>query len=443
MSRLRFTRRELLAGMAAMGVSVGLRHCLWARALHPTIATSKRKHLVVLWMSGGPSQLDTFDLKVGHTNGGEFQETATNVPGIRFSEHLPKLAKLADQLAIVRSLSTKEGDHSRGTFLIRTGQRPGAPLRYPPIPAALAKELSTGDMMTPDYVSILESSFINPLAYGAGFLGPQHQPLSVGLGEAQNESRFAQLRVDNLKPGDDISLDRLHRRRQLWEAVQGAYQAQARGAAPSAHDTMHRRGMALSDSELSEAFDLSAETIKVRDSYGAGSFGQGCLMARRLVERGVPVVEVCLGANQLSWDTHADNFSQIKQLSGELDAGWSQLMIDLRERNLLEDTTILWIGEFGRTPQINPMGGRDHFPGAFSCVLAGGNIQGGQVYGTTSPDGMEVVDKPVRIEDLLATTTASLGIDPETENYTEGRPVKIIEGTPIPELLLPNQSTTG
>ncbi len=399
-----------------------------------------QQHLIILWMAGGPSQMDTFDLKVGHANGGEFKETATNVPGVRFSEHFSRLSQMADKMAVIRSLQTKEGDHGRGTFLVRTGQRPGAPIKYPAVPASLAKQLSPNDPMVPDYVSILPPTFINPMAFGSGFLGPRHQPLTVGAQSSVPNGaamgRTPELKVDNLLPSSPIESERVDRRRKLWEMLQESYAAADRPGAPKAHDTVTRRAMKLSDSELNVAFDLSKESDETKELYGTGTFGQGCLMARRLVERGVPVVEVTLGNGGLGWDTHADNFNAVKRLSQELDAGWSQLMIDLEERDMLQDTTILWIGEFGRTPQINPQAGRDHFPDAWSCVLAGGRIAGGQVYGKTSADGTTVEEKPVTVQQVLATAAASVGVDPAIENMSElGRPLKIIEGEPINELL--------
>ena len=184
-------------------------------------------------------------------------------------------------------------------------------------------------------------------------------------------------------------------------------------------------------SEAAAAFDLSQEPAKVRESYGKGVFGQGCLLARRLVEHGVPFVEVSLSsssAGSFGWDTHANNFEAVKALSAELDAGWASLMTDLAERGLLESTTIVWMGEFGRTPQINGQAGRDHFPRAWSCVLGGGGIAGGQAYGRTSADGMDIEEDPVEVTDVLATLCSALGVPPETENMSNtGRPIKIVE----------------
>jgi hypothetical protein len=204
-----------------------------------------------------------------------------------------------------------------------------------------------------------------------------------------------------------------------------------------AHDTVYRRAMGMMDNKAGEAFDLSREDEVVRQAYGPGVFGQGCLLARRLIERGVPFVEVTLsGDNGLGWDTHQDNFTQVRRLSEQLDAGWGTLMTELSERGLLAETTILWMGEFGRTPAINRNAGRDHFPAAWTCVFAGGGIAGGQVYGKTTADGMEVAEGKVGVGDVLSTLCTALGVDPKNENVTkQGRPVKIAEGIPIDDIL--------
>jgi len=177
----------------------------------------------------------------------------------------------------------------------------------------------------------------------------------------------------------------------------------------------------------------------VREAYGKGMFGQGCLLARRLVERGVPFVEVSLNSSStgsFGWDTHSNNFETVKNLSSELDAGWATLMTELKQRGLLESTTIIWMGEFGRTPKINGGGGRDHFPQAWSCVLAGGGIAGGQVYGSTSADGMRVEEDKTSVGEVLATLCAALGVPPDTQNMSNtGRPIAIVDDSPIDRLL--------
>lgn len=442
------SRRNCLKTMVALGAQAGA-VTAWPYQLAAQIAASgSQRRLIVLWMPGGPSQMDTFDLKPGHANGGPFKELTTSIPGMRFSEHLPEVGKLAEHLSIVRGMQTKEGDHSRGTFLLRTGQRPGAPVRYPAFPAALAKELAVADASVPGYVSILPNTFINPPAFSAGFLGASREPLTVAGAATYDPSQPSppseqtnapvDLRVDNLLPPDGMVPERLVRRRQFWDVLQQSYGAPTRMGAAATHDTVYRRAMKLAESDLVKAFDLRQESDEVRQRYGVDAFGQGCLMARRLIERGVPVVEVSLsdGPAGLGWDSHADNFTIVKRLSGILDRGWSQLMLDLKSSGLLESTTIVWMGEFGRTPQINPMGGRDHFPNAWTCALAGGGIVGGSIVGKTSGDGLEVTDRPVSASDFLATVCRAVGVNPDHENISDDRrPIKIVEGSPIKEIL--------
>ncbi|MDA7979055.1 MAG: DUF1501 domain-containing protein [Pirellulales bacterium] len=439
MSRL--NRRQMLASAGAGLLGWG---CLgrsasgWLPALAEGLANapSRRRHCVLLWMSGGASQLDTFDLKPGHANGGPFAEIETSVPGLRISEHLPKLARHGDKLAVCRGLSTSEGDHSRGTFLMHTGFPPGGPIAYPTIGAALSKELGRSDTDLPNFVSIAQPDFLNRAAFSPGFLGPRYASLKVGQADVTPggnvpDEGFAELGVDDL-----ISQGGSHKqqaaRLDLWRTLQEGFLAGHGSSAPNAHQTVYDSAVRMMQSEAVKAFDLSQETDAVRERYGRGQFGQGCLMARRLIERGVPFIEVGLS----NWDTHQDNFDAVAELSAQLDSGWSALMTDLSERGLLESTTILWMGEFGRTPRINPQAGRDHFPNAWSCVLAGGGINGGQAFGETSPDGMEVVDGKIDIPDVLATLCKALGVDPETQNISDlGRPIRIAEGTAIKGIL--------
>lgn len=449
-------RRDLLRMAGATGL-FGATASGWLPALAAQAATApdagkKRRHCILLWMSGGPSQTDTFDMKPGHENGGEFKEISTNAPGVRFSEHLPGLAKHADKLAIVRSLNTKEGDHERGSHLMRTGKPIGGPIRYPAIGAALAKQLAVEGDALPPYVSVAPYVALSRSSHGPGFLGPKFAPLVVGGGMttapalAANSTEaatagFAQLRVDAVRPPSGVSKDQMASRLDLWRHLQDGFVNRHPLASPVAHQTIYDSALQMISSDAATAFDLEKEPVGVREKYGRGVFGQGCLLARRLVERGVPFVEVTLNQTQATtgtfgWDTHANNFQAVKSLSAELDAGWASLMTDLAERDLLDSTTILWMGEFGRTPQINGSGGRDHFPAAWSCVLGGGGIAGGQAYGKTSADGMTIEENPVDATDVLATLCEALGIDPSTEEYSaSGRPFPVIDGTAIGDLL--------
>jgi hypothetical protein len=443
------SRREMLRATGLGLVGYSMSGWLPALAAEAAADPARKRHCVLLWMTGGPTQTDTFDMKPDHENGGGtkgFKEVETSVPGLRFSEHLPKLAKQADQLAILRGLSTKEGDHGRGTFLMRTGHQPTGPIRYPTLGSTLSKELGNQEAEVPNFVSISPYRAFNQAAYGPGFLGPKYAPLTVGatnnFQQAQanpNDNSYAVLGVDDLAAPASVSAEQIDGRIELWKTLQNDFLSRRRAASPIAHDTVYQRAVRMMKSEAAKAFDLSQETEKVRDAYGRGRFGQGCLMARRLIEKGVAFVEVSLGGfgnGGLGWDTHNNNFAQVKGLSTELDNGWGTLMSELAERGLLESTTIVWMGEFGRTPKINQSGGRDHYPNAWTAVLAGGGIKGGQAHGKTGPDGMTVEDGKIDVGNVLATLATALGVDPKKQNVSEvGRPFRIAEGDPIKEVL--------
>ncbi|MFN0020555.1 MAG: DUF1501 domain-containing protein [Pirellulaceae bacterium] len=441
-----FNRRQLLqaASLGLLGVSASG----WFPAFAEEVESKskKRRHCVLLWMTGGPTQTDTFDMKPGHANGGEFKEKETKVAGLRFSEHLPKLAAMSDQLAVIRSLSTKEGDHGRGTYLMRTGHQPQGPVQYPSIASSLSKALGDENDAVPQNVSISPYRAFNQSAFGPGFLGPKYGPLTVGATDSFQPNQpgaatagYAELKVDDLTPPAGVAKEQFEGRLELWRAMQSRFLASHRTASPIAQDTVYQRAVRLMHSGASKAFDLSEEPDKVREAYGKGRFGQGCLMARRLIEQGVSFVEVTLGSatgGSFGWDTHQQNFTAVKALSAELDTGWGTLMQELADRGLLESTTFLWMGEFGRTPMINPQGGRDHFPAAWSCVLGGGGIKGGQAYGKTNDAGTEVTEGKVDVGDVLATLSTALGVAPDSENVSEvGRPIKIAEGRVIKELV--------
>lgn len=440
-----FNRRQVLqaASLGLLGVSASGWFPAFAEEVQAT--SKKRRHCVLLWMTGGPTQTDTFDMKPGHVNGGEFKEKETKVAGLKFSEHLPKLAAMSDKLALIRSLSTKEGDHGRGTYLMRTGHQPQGPVNYPSIASSLSKMLGDENDAVPQNVSISPYRAFNQSAFGPGFLGPKYGPLTVGATDSFQPTQpgaagtgYAELKVDDLTPPAGVAKEQFEGRLELWRAMQSKFLASHRTASPIAQDTVYQRAVKLMHSGASKAFDLSEESDKVREAYGKGRFGQGCLMARRLIEQGVSFVEVTLGSfnGNNGWDTHQQNFTAVKALSAELDAGWGTLMQELADRGLLETTTFLWMGEFGRTPVINPQGGRDHFPAAWSCVLGGGGIKGGQAYGKTGDSGMEVTENKVDVGDVLATLSAALGVDPETPNISDvGRPIKIAEGRVIKELV--------
>jgi hypothetical protein len=442
----RLSRREWLK-LSAAGV-VGFSLSGWLETLAADTAThpKRTKSCILLWMNGGPSQMDTFDLKPGHANGGEFKEIATSVPGMRISEHLPKIAKFADHMAIIRSMTTKEGDHGRASFLLRTGYKPTGPIQYPSLGSLVSKELGRDDSALPHFVSIAPYRFFSPGAYGPGFLGPKYAPLVVGdaglafqQGGVNNYENS--LKVQDLQPPKEVSKEQADARIELLQALEKDFVSSHPGVAPLSHKTAYDRAVRLMRTAASKAFNLNEEKAAIRDAYGRNLFGQGCLLARRLVERGVPFVEVTLGGvngGAFGWDTHIDNFNNVKNLSGVLDPAWGTLMADLKSRGLLDSTLIVWMGEFGRTPKINGQRGRDHFPNAWSTVLAGGGLRGGTVVGRTSKDGTTVEDRPVEVPDFLNTVCQILGIDPLKKNTSNvGRPIRIVhkDSKAIKELL--------
>jgi hypothetical protein len=435
--RNELSRRDWLR-LAAAGV-LGPSVSGWLGTLAAATAgdPKRKRSCVLLWMSGGPSQMDTFDLKPGTANGGPYKEIATSVPGLRISEHLPKIAEFGDKLAVVRSIQSREGDHGRATYYLRTGYRPQEPIRFPGLGSLLAKELVRDDSPLPPCVSIAPGQSFAPRAIGAGFLGPLYAPLVVGEPDyrmPQDENAYERsLKVENLKPATDVTAEQFDARLDLLAEMEKEFGAGRRGASARGHRAAYDRAVRLMKTSAARAFELERESKATRDAYGRNLFGQGCLLARRLIEHGVPFVEVTLPG----WDTHGQNFTAVQRLSGILDPAWGALMRDLKERGLLDTTLIVWMGEFGRTPKINQANGRDHFPNAWSAVLAGGGIKGGQAVGKTSKDGMTVADRPVSVPDLLATVCRALGVDPDKQNPSDqGRPIRIVDkGRPITEIV--------
>jgi uncharacterized protein (DUF1501 family) len=440
---LDLSRRHFLRG-ASLSVGVTLSGWLGRLATATAKERTRKRACILLWMNGGPSQMDTFDLKPGHNNGGPFKETTTAVPGIKISEHLPKIADRMKHVSIVRSMTSKEGDHGLATFLNHTGYSSRGPIRYPSIGSTVSKELGSDDAALPNFVSIAPFRAFNPAAHGPGFLGPRYAPLIVGestFGQQQSAATDASkaLQVEDLALPGGIKADRFDARWELAAEFQRDFAASRPDPAARSHQTAYERASRLMRSATATALKLDDEPARLRDAYGRNVFGQGCLLARRLVEGGVPFVEVSLGgAGGVGWDTHTDNFERVKTLSKDLDAGWSALMDDLKDRGLLDSTLIVWMGEFGRTPKINGSSGRDHFPYAWTAALSGGGVKGGQAVGRTSNDGMTVEDRPVSVPTLLATVCKALGIDPDTQNISNtGRPIPIAEnGTKAVDELL-------
>ncbi len=406
------SRRDFLR-LSAAGVGCSLSGWLNVLASRAAASGVKHKSCILLWMDGGPSHLDTFDLKPGAPENirGEYRPIPTSVPGIQISEHFPKLARLMDHAAILRGMSTAEGAHGRARYYLHTGYREGSGgLVHPSLGAIVSAELGSPEFPLPNFVAVGGRSF------GAGFLGAHHQPLIIA-----DPVRG----VENLRPL--TTAPHFQGRLGLLEEMEKAFYRDYKAGVGVDHQTTYRRAVALMKSREVKAFDLSQEPAQTRAAYGKGRFADGCLLARRLVEVGVPFVEV----NLPGWDTHQNNFDRVKELSLQADPAMSALVSDLHQRGLLESTLVVWMGEFGRTPRINSRGakpGRDHYPRAWSCVLMGGGIKGGQTIGTTDTNGASVIEHPISALDFLATVCKVLGIDPDKQNQTPiGRPIRIVD----------------
>lgn len=414
-------RRDLLRLLPAAGFAAGVLPWGNVAALHAADLRRRGKACILLWMQGGPSQFETFSPLEGHANGGGTKAIATNVAGIHYAEHWPEMAKLADRLAVIRSMTSKEGSHPRATYLMHTGYLPNPSARHPTLGSIVASELAkqrAGE--TPDLPPVVRIGGRGRNDSGAGLLGMQWEPFEM-RDPAQNPV--------NTQP--QVPTDRHLRRLDLMDRLGADFSRRLPQEAED-HRNLYRRATRMILSADMDAFDLDAEPESTRAAYGSGSFASGCLLARRLVERGVSFVEVVSNG----WDTHQDNFTKVAELAGEVDRPFAALLRDLADRGMLDDTLVLWMGEFGRTPQVNPRGGRDHFPRSFNAVLAGGGVRGGQVVGRTDKAGVEVADRPVTVPDLFATFCTSLGIDPTFENMSSsGRPIKLVDGgTAVREL---------
>ena len=432
---LEMSRRDWLrlsiAGFVGGSMSGWLPGLAASAATHP----HRRRSCILLWMNGGPSQMDTFDLKPGHKNGGPFRVIGTAVPGIRISEHLPRLARHMDQLALVRSMTSREGDHAEAIYYVHAGYTQRGPIQYPTLGSLVACAAGTETTGLPGFVSIAPVRRLGSAAHGPGFLGPRYAPLIVGdtasnYGSAEKGDPIAKaLTVPNLTPHEGITDRQLEGRLQLLQQMQQDFVAERPSAAARSHQTAYQQATRLMRSAAGRTFDLAKEPARLRDAYGRNPFGQGCLLARRLVERGVAFVEVSLGGvGGFGWDTHTNNFETVRDLSQVLDTAWATLMDDLKDRGLLDSSLIVWMGEFGRTPAINGDKGRDHFPQAWTAVLGGGCIKGGQVIGKTSASGDAIEQRPVSVPDLLATVCLALGIEPTKANQSNvGRPIAIVD----------------
>jgi hypothetical protein len=366
----------------------------------------KAKHCILLWMNGGASQMDTFDMKPGTYNGGPFRPIQTKVSGLDVCEYLPKVGQHADKLAVLRSMKTTQPDHPDGIRSMHIGHKIEVNISHPEIGSIIAKFHGDPDADIPSCINLGGVGYGG--SGGAGFLGPKFQPFSVG-----RDGRLPYFTQNYLKPENE------QRRNDLLRFMDSEFKAEHKADAFEAHRLAKEKSWKLLQAK--GVFDTNAEWAKCKDLYGPTEFGRGCMMARRLVEAGVSFIEV----GQENYDSHADNFTVHKATLGVLDPAWSGLMTDLKDRGLLDSTLIIWMGEVGRTPTINNRIGRDHYINGWTIVLAGCGIKGGTVYGATNPNGVGVKDNPVGEGDLFATIFTALGINPRAKHFVGPRPIPV------------------
>jgi hypothetical protein len=423
------SRRHLLkhlAGLSAMALP-GMQFMQALRAAAPALK-KENKSLIILWMGGGPSTIDLWDLKPGQPTGGDFKPIKTAVSGLEIGEILPTVARQMNHLTVIRSLNSNEADHTRGTRKMNTGRAPNPVVQYPAVGALASSLLTPKDLPLPGFIGIGGTA----QQIGPGFLGSMYAPFTV-----QNPGQPpANIKApDGL--GQNIELEeRLRRRQRLFYAVEEGFadrlfpetkpeERRAFGDAALSHKQIYKKAFDLTVSKLRTVFEVRGEPAKVKEMYGGerNSFGMGCLLARKLVEQGVTCVEVDLGG----WDNHNNIFPALRtNLGPRLDKGMGGLVHDLVDRGLWKNTVVVWMGDFGRTPRINQNAGRDHWARGWSVVVGGGAIKGGQVYGATSADGLDIKDKPISVGELFATLFKGLGLDPETRIRDNlGRPTPI------------------
>jgi len=408
-----------LAGYSAMAVA-GSQFVQGLVSAAPKLKKNN-KSLIILWMSGGPPTIDIWDLKPGQATGGDFKPIKTTVPGVEISEYMPEVAKQMKHLAIVRSLSTTEGDHNRGRVLMHTGRVPNPIVSYPSLGSLTSFQLTPKDLVLPGFISI------GAPADGPGFLGMNYAPFTV---------RNPGQPPENIRPPMDMADDkgRVYRRERLFYGVEdnfvdsidrlGGHGKKKHADAATAHRDIYHKAFSLVASKEGDVFNVNKENRKTLDAYGAirSNFGKGCLLARRLVEAGVTAVEVDLGG----WDLHQNCQAACKNKLPELDKAMGALVDDLVRRGHWKNTVLVWMGEFGRTPRINQNAGRDHWPRCWSVVVGGGAIKGGQVIGATDTDGTGIKDEPHTVGDLFATVFKGLGIEPTQQIRDNlGRPLTI------------------
>ncbi len=408
------------AAKACLGVSALPLLASRAAAAPAKKSTGKVKNVIYLFMTGAMTHLDTFDLKPGAEVQGETKGIKTKVPGMQFGSLLPGLATQADKLAVIRSMHTETADHEGARYLMRTSYKKIATIRHPHMGSMAMHLQGKRNKMLPDNV-IIGGEARHP---GNGYLPPSTSPLPVG-----DPIRG----LENTKAPDYLTEDSFHRRLTLINEFDKSFQAKYKQSKIDAYNEFYQQAKGLVTSDELKVFDLKEEEKSVREEYGMDRFGQGCLLARRLVEKNVRFVEVTFGG----WDMHTDIYDRLSGRLGILDKAMTALLKDLDQRGLLKETMVVLTTEFGRTPKINQNAGRDHHPAVFSSVLAGAGIKTGQFYGTSDEEGKYPDDDPVAVEDFNATIATAMGLPLNKEILApNGRPFRVAnEGAPVAGLL--------
>lgn len=422
-SRRGFLRRAAAAGLGLGALRLGWHDLLVAKADE---LRKNGKSMILLWMDGGPSQYDTFNPKPGSKYQGPAHAIHTVLPGVQVAEGWPRTANKLDQIALIRSMVSDEKDHERAIALVRTGYHMTPAVRYPSWGSVIARDREQFESDLPSFVRIGRPR-ITTRNVDAGVLGVRYNPFKIDTPGAL---------PPNVAP--PVATSVVERRLALAERLDAEFAKAGGSQAVAEKQDVYRRTARLVLSPRVGVFDLAGEPDAIRDAYGRTEFGQGCLLARRLVEQGVSFVEVIStgSVGDQGWDTHKLGFEQNPLLCNEADPAYSTLLTDLADRGLLENTLVVWMGEFGRTPKFKPDGGREHYSEGWQVGLSGAGVQGGQVIGATDPDGVHVTDRPVGVGDLFMTFCQILGITPSDEYVTaDRRPIKIVErGEVIREL---------
>ncbi len=408
------TRRNFLHTVSASSVAAGTMGFRDLVGLRADEIRSRGRAMILLWMAGGPSQLETFDPKPESENSGPTKVIATAVPGIQIAQGWEQTASTMKEIALIRSMTNKEGSHPRATYQMHTGYLPSGGIKHPSLGACIAKEIGDQGNDLPPVVSVGSTQ-------GAGFLGVDYEPFVVN-----NPGQLPQ------NVAATVNQPRYQRRMDVLGRLESSFAKSGGKTVVENHQRLYGKAARLVQSPNVKSFEFEDESAELIDRYGDSDFGRGCLLARRLVEAGVTFIEVV----SRGWDTHADNFERVAENAKQVDPALSTLIDDLKDRGLLETTLVVWMGEFGRTPRINGQTGRDHFPRVFNAAMAGAGVRGGQVIGASTADGMDVAERPVAVGDLFCTICNALQIDPRIENYGPlGRPLKIVDGgEPIQQL---------